>query len=137
MVFFTLFLDLVKGNRDNVSGNLVDFARITLGGPILGLVFGFVISYWLRSALRDSILSMNITFAASYLCFYVAEFTVLQVSGILSIVTLGLYMSAVGKRKIHPESEHDVDNIWGFLQYCCKTLIFVLTGILVGFKMIQ
>lgn len=55
---------------------------------------------------RDDILSATITIVACYLCFYIAEFTFIKVSGILSIVVLGLFMSAFGKAKIYPESEH-------------------------------
>ena len=35
-----------------------------------------------------------------------AEFTFIHVSGILSIVVLGLFMSAFGKTNIYAESEH-------------------------------
>ena len=61
-------------------------------------------SYWIKRIIRDNVLSVTVMVIGAYLCFWVAEFTFLKVSGILSIVTLGLYMSAVGKRKIYPES---------------------------------
>jgi NhaP-type Na+/H+ or K+/H+ antiporter len=89
-------------------------------------------SFWIKKTIRDSVLSVNITFVGAYLCFYLAEFTDIKVSGILSIVTLGLYFSAVGKRRIYPESEHDLHSVWSYIQYSCETLIFVLTGIVVG-----
>lgn len=86
----------------------------------------------MKRIIRDPVLSINITFVAAYLCFYIAEFTWVKVSGILSIVVLGLYMSAVGKRKIYPESEHALHNAWAYIQYGCETLIFILTGVVVG-----
>jgi hypothetical protein len=45
-------------------------------------------------------------------------------------------MSAVGKRKIYPESEEALHDIWSFLQHNCETLIFIITGIVVGSSMI-
>lgn len=72
MVFFTLFLDLIKNRSESFLGDLPNFLRISIGGPLLGLVVGFVISYWIKSTLRDSVLSMNITFVGAYLCFYIA-----------------------------------------------------------------
>ena len=102
MVFFALFLDLAKGNSSSMIGVFGSFVRIAFGGPLLGCVVGFMMSYWMKRIIRDPVLSINITFVGAYLCFYFAEFTSLKVSGILSIVVLGLYMSAVGKRKIYP-----------------------------------
>lgn len=137
MVFFTLFLNLVKGESTTLVGVVASFIRIALGGPLLGFIIGLMTSYWMKRIIRDPVLSINITFVAAYLCFYIAEFTWVKVSGILSIVVLGLYMSAVGKRKIYPESEHALHNAWGYIQYGCETLIFILTGVVVGTEMIE
>ena len=119
MVFFMLFMDLAKGNASSAVGVLANFVRVSLGGPLLGLIVGAIISYWIKKIIRDSVLTVNATFVGAFLCFYVAEFTDVKVSGILSIVTLGLYMSAVGKRKIYPESEHALHNVWSYIQYSC------------------
>ena len=116
-------------------GVVGSFIRLSLGGPLLGLLIGFLVSYWMKRIIRDSVLSVNITFIGAYLCFYIAEFTWVHVSGILSIVTLGLYFSAVGKRRIYPDSEHSLHNVWSAIQYGSETLIFVLTGIIVGVRM--
>lgn len=102
MVFFMLFMDLAKGNSSSMTGVLGNFVRVSLGGPLLGVVVGMIMSYWIKRTIRDSVLSINVTFVGAFLCFWVAEFTDLKVSGILSIVTLGLYFSAVGQRKIYP-----------------------------------
>jgi NhaP-type Na+/H+ or K+/H+ antiporter len=102
MVFFMLFMDLAKGNASSAVGVLTNFVRVSIGGPLLGIVFGAIMSFWLKKIVRDNVLSINLTFICAYLCFYVAEYSWLKVSGILSIVVLGLYMSAVGKRKIYP-----------------------------------
>lgn len=102
MVFFMLFMSLVKGEDTTVTGVIANFVRVSLGGPLLGLVFGVIVSFWMKKIIRDTVLSVIITFIGTFLCFYVAEFTWVKVSGILSIVSLGLYFSAVGKRKIYP-----------------------------------
>lgn len=102
MVFFMLFMDLAKGNSSSAIGVVTNFIRVSLGGALLGVLFGVIVSYWIKRIIRDSVLSINATFVGAFLCFYIAEFTGVKVSGILSIVALGLYMSAVGKRKIYP-----------------------------------
>lgn len=67
---------------------------------------GIAGSLWLRRIVRDDVLTSTITFITCYICFFFAEFTFVHVSGILSIVVLGLFMSAFGKISIYPESEH-------------------------------
>ena len=75
---------------------------------------GLIGSFWIRKIIRDDVLTSCVTFITCYICFYIAEFTFLNVSGILSVVFLGLFMSAYGKTKIYPESEHAVHTIWSF-----------------------
>jgi len=82
--------------------------------------------------IRDEVLTGIITFFTCYICFYFAEFTFLGVSGILSIVVLGLFMSAHGKTSISTDSEHAVHTVWSLIQWACETIIFLLTGVIIG-----
>ena len=66
---------------------------MSIGGPILGIVFGFVITFILRRIHNNFVLEVNTTIFACYILFYVAESTPLHVSGILALVALGLYMT--------------------------------------------
>jgi NhaP-type Na+/H+ or K+/H+ antiporter len=72
MVFFMLFMDLAKGNASSAFGVLTNFVRVSLGGPLLGIIVGALISFWLKKVIRDHVLSINITFVGAYLCFYIA-----------------------------------------------------------------
>lgn len=72
MVFFMLFMSLVKGEDASVVGVLSNFIRVSLGGPLLGLIIGFLISIWMKKIIRDAVLSVIITFIGTFLCFYIA-----------------------------------------------------------------
>lgn len=72
MVFFALFLDLAKGNSTTFIGVIANFIRTSIGGPLLGLIFGFIISYWIKRIIRDNVLSVTVTVVGAYLCFWVA-----------------------------------------------------------------
>ena len=72
MVFFALFMDLAKGKASTALGVAVNFVRIAFGGPLLGLITGVIVSFWMKRIIRDSVLSVNITFVGAYLCFYAA-----------------------------------------------------------------
>ena len=137
MVFFLLFLGLVKGEAATALDVVTNFVRVSIGGPILGILVGMVVCFWMKKIIRDNVLSITITFVGAFLCFYIAEFTWVKVSGILSLVSLGLFFSAVGKRKIYPESEHALHHVWATIQFGSETIIFMLTGIIVGIRMIE
>jgi NhaP-type Na+/H+ or K+/H+ antiporter len=66
------------------------------------------------------------------LIFFVAESTSVHVSGILAIVALGLYMTNTGKTRISAESEHSVHHVWGYVGFVAETIIFILSGIIMG-----
>lgn len=102
MVFFMLFLDMVKGKASTTTDVIVSFVRIGLGGPLLGIGVGMVAAHYLKKVVRDDVMTANITFLACYFCFWLAEYTFLKVSGILSLVVLGLFLSAVARTRIHP-----------------------------------
>ncbi len=104
MVFFMLFADMTKGGGSTFGGVLFNFCALAGGGPLLGFIFGMIGSLWLKRIINDDILIINITFVMCYLLFYMAENMTIQVSGILALVTLGLFMSAMGRTNIYSES---------------------------------
>lgn len=111
--------------------------RLSLGGPLLGLVFGVVITFMLRRIHNDFVLEVNTTIFACFVMFYTAESTALHVSGILALVALGLYMTKSGKTRISAESEHSVHHIWGYFGFIAETTIFILTGVIMGDRAMQ
>lgn len=48
------------------------------------------------------------------------------------MVALGLYMTRSGKTKISAESEHAVHHVWGYIGFIAETIIFILTGLIFG-----
>lgn len=131
IVFFNLFLGLLRGGNANVEAIALDFVQFAGLGPIIGIIFGILGSYWLRRILRDEILVTCLTFCMCFLCFFVAEY-VLKSSGILAVVACGLFMAVFGKTKIDHQSEHSLHSVWGFLQWNCETIIFFLAGLVIG-----
>ena len=79
-------------------------------------------------------LEVNTTVVACYLLFFVAEVTVVHVSGILAIVAIGFYMTYSGKTGISAESKHAVHHVWGYIGFLAETTIFVLSGIIIAIR---
>ena len=82
-VMFSVTLELVKGKDFDALEIAGTFARLSFGGPLLGIIIGIIITIWLKLILNNSILETNITIITAYLAFYTAEMTDLEVSGIL------------------------------------------------------
>jgi len=98
---------------------------------LLGLAGGLVTSFILSKIHNNGTLEVNTTIFCSYMLFFVAE-NIFKVSGILAIVALGLYMTNTGKTKISAESEHAVHHVWGYIGFVAETVIFIVSGIIMG-----
>ena len=79
----------------------------------------------------------NLTVCFPYICFYVAEHHSVHVSGILALVAMGLYMTNRGRTGISTESEEAIHAIWSYIGFAAETLIFMLTGIVLGGEYVQ
>ncbi|CAD8090636.1 unnamed protein product [Paramecium primaurelia] len=142
MVFFIFFNKLSKaaagiGGGVTFGGVLLNFFRNSIVGPILGVVVGFFGALWARRIVGDDVEVGWLTFIFTYLTFYWAEFCFFKTSGLLAVVSLGLFWSAFGKTKIRSESEHAVHTVWSFVQYFCDTTVFLLVGMIVGTEVIE
>lgn len=137
MVVFLVLLDLVKGVELTAGDIVLKFARLSLGGPILGLAGGFILSFILKRIHNNFVLEVNSTVFVAYLVFFLAEMTPVHVSGILALVALGLYMTRSGRTMISAESEHSVHHVWGYIGFIAETIIFILTGLILGERIVM
>ena len=101
---------------------------------MLGILFGIVITFWMKMIHYNAMLEVNLTIFSSYLLFYTAEETVLKVSGILAMVAMGLYMSRKGKTTISSSSHEFIHNIWTYLGFIAETIIFLFAGYIISSK---
>ena len=132
MVVFLVIVDIVKGADVTAGGVIFKFIRLSLGGPLLGIIGGMIMSAILKRIHNNGVLEVNTTIFVSYLIFFIAESTPVHVSGILAVVFMGLYMTNVGKTRISAESEHAVHHVWGYIGFVAETVIFILSGIIMG-----
>jgi len=100
MVVFLVLLDIVKGIKLTAMDITIRFIRLSFGGAILGILGGIVASQILRRIHNNFVLEVNTTIFTAYLVFFIAEVTPAHVSGILALVSLGLYMTKTGKTRI-------------------------------------
>lgn len=112
------------------------FFSLTLGGALLGLIFGVISTFWIKRIFNDGIQAVSITMISCYMVFFIAEDVDLgfHISGIIALVSLGLYMAAFGRASFNVEVEGYVEGFWTYSVFCAETTIFIIAGILVGTK---
>lgn len=135
-VFFLVCLDIVTKGSFELWPSIIKFFKLSLGGPVFGTIVGWLASKWIISIAKDSNLIVVITFFTCYLVFYVAEI-VLNLSGSLALVALGVYMSQFAKVKLSEENSHAVHNVWSFCGFVLETLIFLITGAFIGVQILN
>ncbi len=110
---------------------VLEFFWVVLGGIIVGIVLSFVLTSWIARTFNDPLTEITLTLVLAYSCMLVAE-GLFHVSGVMAVVTAGLWMSATGKTRVSPEVEHFLHQFLEMLAYIANTLIFFLVGIVIA-----
>ena len=76
-----------------------------------------------------------ITISGAYITFFMSE-DIFGVSGVLAIVTLGFFMTAVGRSKISPRVMHPMETVWEMLEWGANTVIFTMSGVIMAVRAI-
>ena len=135
LVLYTILLKIVEGDSsDGLGDYLLTFLKMSLGGAVFGLCFGFIVVQWLRKIFNDALSEITITLAGAYLCFFAAEYF-FHISGVIAVVCLGLYFGHHGRTSVSPEVSHFLTEFWELLAFFGNTLIFVIAGCIIGYKL--
>ncbi|CAN0184843.1 unnamed protein product, partial [Hapterophycus canaliculatus] len=103
IVVFSVFFDAATGaGSTSASFVVTQFVRLGLGGPCVGFLTGMIGSFVIGYILEDHLSEITCTVVVCFSAFLLAEATPLRVSGILSVVIAGLYMSFYGRPRISP-----------------------------------
>ena len=135
VVLFSLFIALATsdGGAITVSGALVDFARLFVGGIVLGVLCGFVASL-LSRMMSDSYSAPLLTLLTAYGTFYIGEHW-LHVSGIMAVLAAGLMLGSSHQKLYGNEQRQPLINLWGLLGGLGNNLVFLLMGVTVSLHM--
>eukprot|EP00397_Hematodinium_sp_SG-2012_P001978 GEMP01001984.1.p1 GENE.GEMP01001984.1~~GEMP01001984.1.p1 ORF type:complete len:1343 (+),score=248.56 GEMP01001984.1:645-4673(+) len=130
VVLFRIFFDVAKGLRSFFfSKALVQFIQLSLGGIGFGLLFALALHVALNLAKHRFTLQIMYVVLTIYACFFLAEQAYIDVSGVLGVVTVGFYMSAIGQYRIDGDRLHEYHTIFHFLATIANESLFVLAGV--------
>ncbi|KDO42654.1 hypothetical protein CISIN_1g0011162mg, partial [Citrus sinensis] len=91
----------------------------------MGLAFGIASVLWLGFIFNDTVIEIALTLAVSYIAFFTAQEGA-DVSGVLTVMTLGMFYAAVARTAFKGESQQSLHYFWEMVAYIANTLIFIL-----------
>jgi hypothetical protein len=100
---YTISLQIYRGGSATFSNIVGMFIRylfllsLTLGGAILGVVVGLITAFFAKKFLNDTVMCINATLLSGFIAFFFAETVFAHmgfaISGIMTLISLGLFMS--------------------------------------------
>jgi Na+/H+ antiporter len=101
------------------------FLLAAAGGVAIGLAVGWG-SMQVRKLLDDPPVENTISLVTPFAAWIPAE--ALGVSGVLAVVTVGLYMGQVGPRMVSSQTRLQAQGMWGMIAFLLNGLLFILSG---------
>jgi Na+/H+ antiporter len=97
------------------------------GGVLVGLAVGWLIGQ-LRSRMgRFPIVENTVSLLTPFFAYLPAEW--LGLSGVLSVVAVGLYLGRQGPRIVQAATRVQAESMWLMVQFILESLIFILVGL--------
>jgi CPA1 family monovalent cation:H+ antiporter len=126
----------VDAARFNLGSAIGEFVVVALGGLVVGLVLGYVVSNVILRNLDDHLVETAVTVALAFGSYLIAEeFGLiigeegLHLSGILAVVAAGLVVGDIGLRNTSPPTRLTLENFWEFLSFTVNSFVFLLIGL--------
>ncbi|MAZ66267.1 MAG: hypothetical protein CMF25_04090 [Kangiellaceae bacterium] len=112
---------------------VIEFCRVILLGSATGLALGWLAIRWIDHIFNDALIEITLSIVIAYLAFYIAEY-VLHASGVVAVVTLGLYFARRGRSTISPEVGEFLHHFWEVMAFIANTLIFIIVGVVIAMR---
>ncbi|UHG94408.1 Na+/H+ antiporter [Spirosoma oryzicola] len=127
LVLLQLALTSVTTGTFSLENALLEFVILSVGGIGTGLALGFISFCIHKHAKLEPALETVLTFVTAYLAYLVAEH--LHLSGVLSVVTAGLFIGHKQSRVHSPIVRMQAVAVWDFVIVLLNGLIFILIGL--------
>ncbi len=129
IVLFNLMLVIALTGKFNLIDSVAGFFRISIGGIIVGLMLGWLISLFI-SRVDNYLIETTLTTVLAFGSYLVAER--FGVSGVLAVVAAGLVNGNIGPQGMSPTSRIVIFNFWEVIAFLANSLIFLLIGLQVN-----
>lgn len=133
MLFFMIFYNWITVPQ-GLSDVIVALIRLCIGAVLLGMAVGFLTYPIFKRTIHHPSIALLLSVFLCYLIFFISESEMfgIKCSGILAILTYGLYLSAKLKTRMVGELDEKIHTLWHFLAHYVETILFFVTGGYVG-----
>ncbi|KAG2268297.1 hypothetical protein Bca52824_062852 [Brassica carinata] len=131
VVIFQLFLKMVMGSTSDWGFIIKFLAQNSFGAVGIGVAFGIASVFWLRFVFNDIVVQITVTLSVSYFAYYTAQEWA-GVSGILTVITLGMFFAAFARTAFKGDSYQSLHHFWEMVAYIANTLVFILSGVIIA-----
>ncbi|XVE91878.1 hypothetical protein REPUB_Repub01dG0049200 [Reevesia pubescens] len=131
IVVYQLFYKMVLGQSFKWDAIIEFLAKVSLGAVGIGIAFGIASVLWLGFIFNDTVIEISLTLAVSYIAYFTAQEGV-DVSGVLAVMTLGMFYAAVAKTAFKGDGQQSLHHFWEMITYIANTLIFILSGVVIA-----
>jgi monovalent cation/hydrogen antiporter len=106
----------------------VRFVITAVGGVLVGLAAGWLIVFARRKLIgRFPIVENTVSLLTPFFAYLPAEW--LNVSGVLAVVTVGLYLGRRGPKIMAAATRVQEESMWTVVQFLLESLTFILIGL--------
>nr|AGW30208.1 SOS1 [Reaumuria trigyna] len=131
IVVYQLFYQMVLGQTFTWVEVVKFLAQVSLGAVGIGIAFGIASVLWIGFIFNDTVIEITLTLAVSYIAYYTAQ-EAADVSGVLTVMTLGMFYAAFARTAFKGEDQHSLHHFWEMVAYIANTLIFILSGAVIA-----
>ena len=127
LVIYGLAVGIATGEATLSAGHVtLRFLVSFLGGTAIGLAVGWLL-FALRSRIRDVTHNNLVNLLTPFVAFLLAE--EVHASGVLAVVTAGLYVSQAAPRAISAATRQQATPFWSLTTFLLNGGLFVLVGL--------
>lgn len=117
---------VVEGTTPTLGRGLLEFAWLTIGGVLVGLAVGFVVS-WLERWVDDGPVEIALSLIVPYAAYLVGD--AVKASGVIAVVACGLLMSRRSSNFFSARVRLQAVAVWNALEFLLNGFVFVLIGL--------
>jgi monovalent cation/hydrogen antiporter len=127
LVAYQIALAAAVSGTFSLSHAGVEFLITGAGGVAVGLITGWCVGWVRLHMTRSSVVENTISLLSPFIAFIPAD--ELGCSGVLAVVTMGLYFGRRGPRVVTAETRLQGTAMWEVLTFLLEGLIFILIGL--------
>jgi CPA1 family monovalent cation:H+ antiporter len=129
IVLFNLMVAFALTGGFNLTQGVWEFVRVSVGGLMVGLLLGWLVSR-LIARIDDYLIETTLTTVLAFGSYLLAE--QLHFSGVLAVVAAGLINGNIGPQGMSPTTRIVLFNFWEFVAFLANSMIFLMLGLQVN-----